>query len=534
MSFSLSTIKHLLRRAAVDRRGNVAVIFAFVLIPLLGLVGAAVDYTRANAARTALQTALDSTALMISKDIANIPTSQIQSRAQQYFTSLYTNTSAPVPTIQVTYTPNAGNGATVVVSGNGSMQTDFLKVLGSSLNRLPIGASSTTTWGQTKLRVALALDNTGSMSEAGKIQALRTAATNLVTTLSSSAVKSGDVLISLVPFAKDINVGASSYQKTWIDWTTWEAEAPALQGSSKKPSNWSSIGPNSTCPWSMQSNGFTCLSGPGSTTVVSKIPNSGTYKGMICPGPDPSSRYSYAYHYLINGCYDSVQNGSKFTHTWRPNDHSLWSGCITDRAEPNDATNITPSAGNTATLFPAEQYYENNQSFCSTKASPPLQQIVPLSSDWSNLKSQINSMQPTGGTNQVIGLAWGWQTLLQGDPMNATSEDPQYTYNRAIILLSDGINTENARYGNGSDPSPQVDAREKILCDNIKAAKDSKGRPMYTIYTIQLNTGGDATSSILQYCASAPSQFVEVKSSNQLITVFDNIGAQLSALRISQ
>ncbi|MBY0382213.1 MAG: pilus assembly protein [Xanthobacteraceae bacterium] len=532
MSFSLPLLNKLVRRAALDKHGNVAVIFAFVLIPLLGLVGAAVDYTRANAARTTLQAALDSTALMISKDIANIPAAQIQSRAQQYFNALYTNTSAPVSDFKVAYTPNNGTGSTVVVSASGTMQTDFLKVLGSGLNQLQIGSSSTTTWGQTKLRVAMALDNTGSMADDGKIGALRTSATNLVNTLKASAAKDGDVLISLVPFAKDVNAGASNYTKGWIDWTAWEAEAPAIK--SKKPTNWSSIGPGSSCPWTMQSNGFTCLSGPGSKTVVTKIPSSGSYKGMICPGPDPSSRYAYAYHYLINGCYDSVQSGSTYTHTWRPNAHSTWSGCITDRAEPNDTTNTAPSSGSTATLFPAEQYYENSQSFCSSSASPPLQQIVPLSFNWDNLTSQINSMQPTGGTNQVIGLAWGWLTLMQGDPMNAVAEDPNFIYSRIIILLSDGINTENARYGNGSDYSSQVDAREKILCDAVKAAKDSKGRPMYSIFTIQLNTGGDATSSILQYCASDPSQFVEVKSSGQLITAFDNIGARLSALRIAQ
>lgn len=52
------------------RRGNVAITFAFSLIPLLALVGAAVDYSRANAVRTSLQLAVNSTALMLSKNAA--------------------------------------------------------------------------------------------------------------------------------------------------------------------------------------------------------------------------------------------------------------------------------------------------------------------------------------------------------------------------------------------------------------------------------------------------------------------------------
>ena len=41
------------------RRGNVAITFAFSLIPLLALVGAAVDLSRANSVRTSLQLAVD-------------------------------------------------------------------------------------------------------------------------------------------------------------------------------------------------------------------------------------------------------------------------------------------------------------------------------------------------------------------------------------------------------------------------------------------------------------------------------------------
>jgi hypothetical protein len=50
------------------------------------------------------------------------------------------------------------------------------------------------------MRVAMALDNTGSMGQDGKIAALRTAASNLVDQLSALAKNPGDVYISIVPF----------------------------------------------------------------------------------------------------------------------------------------------------------------------------------------------------------------------------------------------------------------------------------------------------------------------------------------------
>ena len=50
------------------RGGNVAITFALATLPILGFVGAAVDYSRANSVKAAMQTALDSTALMLSKE----------------------------------------------------------------------------------------------------------------------------------------------------------------------------------------------------------------------------------------------------------------------------------------------------------------------------------------------------------------------------------------------------------------------------------------------------------------------------------
>src|SRR5207253_1276710 len=33
----------------------------------------------------------------------------------------------------------------------------------------------------------------------------------------------GDVYVSIIPFVKDVNVGSSNYNQSWIDWTDWDA-----------------------------------------------------------------------------------------------------------------------------------------------------------------------------------------------------------------------------------------------------------------------------------------------------------------------
>src|SRR5580658_6265878 len=40
--------------------------------------------------------------------------------------------------------------------------------------------------------------------------------------------------------------------------------------------------------------------------------------------------------------------------------------------------NDTPTTATTATLFPANQYYENNEAYCTANNSPPLQQAGAL------------------------------------------------------------------------------------------------------------------------------------------------------------
>jgi Flp pilus assembly protein TadG len=132
----LSITRHIgraLSRFAGANEGNIAIMFAAALVPLLGLIGFAIDYSRANMARSSMQAAMDSTALMLSRDLTQglITPSQIPQKAQAYFAALFTNKDAQgTVSITATYTPGTSNtSATIQISGSGSITTDFLKVL---------------------------------------------------------------------------------------------------------------------------------------------------------------------------------------------------------------------------------------------------------------------------------------------------------------------------------------------------------------------------------------------------------------------
>src|SRR5229473_2925107 len=206
-TFIFRRIRGAARRFAMADQGNIAVIFAIACVPLITFVGAAVDYSRLSDARSSMQSALDSTALMVSKDLTSgvITTSEISTAAQNYFTALYAGKGAVTNPISTTYTAGSGSTtSTVLVTGSGSITTDFMRIAG--FPTLPFNGSSTATWGNVKMRVALALDNTGSMSQGSpsKISALKNAVAGsggLIDQLSALAKTPGDVYISVVPFA---------------------------------------------------------------------------------------------------------------------------------------------------------------------------------------------------------------------------------------------------------------------------------------------------------------------------------------------
>ncbi|MGA9514453.1 MAG: pilus assembly protein TadG, partial [Pseudolabrys sp.] len=54
------------------------------------------------------------------------------------------------------------------------------------------------------------------------------------------------------------------------------------------------------------------------------------------------------------------------------------------------------------------------------------------------------------------------------------------------------------------------------------------------LYTIQVNTGGDPTSTMLQTCASSTDKFYLLTAADQMTATFNTIGTNLTKLRVAQ
>ena len=143
----------------------------------------------------------------------------MQTLGDRYFKANFHRKEAINPKVAVVYTQSS---STIVVNGTTSIKTNLIGILG--FKTLTVGGTASAGWGvPTRLRVALVLDNTGSMAQSGKMPALQTAAKSLLAKLNSAAKTNGDVYVSIIPFATDVNVGAAYYNANWIDWYDWDA-----------------------------------------------------------------------------------------------------------------------------------------------------------------------------------------------------------------------------------------------------------------------------------------------------------------------
>lgn len=199
-----------------------------------------------------------------------------------------------------------------------------------------------------------------------------------------------------------------------------------------------------------------------------------------------------------------------------------------------------------------------------------VQPIIRLTNNQAAILDGIDAMSPSGATVIPVGLMWGWHLLSPNGPFGdgAPYSDPNTI--KAIILATDGQNdVQNGQstsptngfdqsyysaygylsgphlniyalpislYGIEDQAAYNLDLKEIQLCNAIKAVTDASGNPgRIKIYTVGFGNAINSRGlSLLQQCASSPSNFFYNPTSETLTETFQNIAAGLSQLRVSR
>lgn len=208
----IGSLPETMRRFRDDQRGNFLMMFALALVPLMGVVGVAIDYSRASNARQALNAAIDSAALMAARDAQKLSDAQVRTRIDAWIRD-----NLP-PDVKEQYVSSAitidRTARTIKIDAQAVVPTTIARIIGNT--QLPVGTSSQSTWGTNKIELALVLDNTGSMSSSGKMTALKQASKDLIQIMKDASIDPEQIKISIVPFNTQVRIDRALKDEAWI------------------------------------------------------------------------------------------------------------------------------------------------------------------------------------------------------------------------------------------------------------------------------------------------------------------------------
>lgn len=208
----IGSLPEMIRRFRRDEGGNFLMLFGLVLVPLIGVAGIAIDYSRASNTRQALNSAIDSAALMAARDAQKLTDGQIRSRIDAWIRdNLPANVKSEFSNAEITIDRTA---RTIKIDAKATVPTTVSAVLGMS--QIPVATNSQSTWGTNKIELALVLDNTGSMSQDSKMTNLKTASKSLLKIMKEAAIDADQIRVSIVPFNTQVRINRALKDEPWI------------------------------------------------------------------------------------------------------------------------------------------------------------------------------------------------------------------------------------------------------------------------------------------------------------------------------
>ena len=520
--FAWKSLTAIACRMGRDRSGNIATMFAIMVIPLIGLVGAAIDYSNAYRAKSRIQNALDATSLAVNRSIGTIPEKDLKKMAEATFLSnMGSGISADLSKIDIKVTDRE-----VTLAATTHVKTLFMALLG--VENMAVGASSRTVTGLQTFEIALALDNSGSMY-GSKIRDLRDAARALTDTMFAGKDTSDTVKISVVPFAAAVNVGPQYRNASWID------------GNGVSP---------------IHSENFTTTA--NRFQLFDNIANA-KWKGCVesrpqpldveDTTPDPSVPESYFVPMFAPDEPDSDNAGGEPAYNNYLDDNVSSKG--KGKGKGKGGPTWAEAQGNTGKYKPGITAAIRAQ--YGTEVGPNFlcdsNPITALTNRKSDIVSALNTMNAYGGTNIHEGVMWGWRTLTANAPFTEGLPDGTQHNHKIIVLMTDGenqmigLNNENksmySAYGFASQgrlrpPTSSSAALKQMMDERTQRACRNAKRAGILIYTILFDFNNGETRELLKNCASDKDKAFTADNGSELIATFQKIASELSALRIAE
>lgn len=495
---------------------------ALLLVPIAGMIGGAIDMSRAVSAENRAQIALDAALLHVAHDEHTMRNRALRKEITSQFKQRLGDSTMNINRARVWR-----DGQTLTAEVTGHIDTTFLRIVG--VRKLNVMQTSQVIYGDKRTEIALVLDVTGSM-QGDKLTQLKAAAHEFVDRVETFDMGDDMYGISVVPFSTFVNVGPSNRNENWLDRVglapvsedNFAARLRRMDLLSHLGESWSGC----------------VLAREHPLDVDDTPPRNSDPETLFTPlvYPDePDDRTRYANTYLND------------------DDPAL---PLMDLIGDLDKYGIAPGdERNRLRWTPVVQ--QPDYKFYSDVVTPPgpgfncpSQAILPISDNYSRISAAIDALEAGGTTNMTEGLAWGWRTLSRNKPFRQGRNYNDRFNVKVMILLSDGNNHINltgddrgsdyTAYGylannrlglpmtaTQSDLIAELDRRTLEVCKNIKDAG-------ITLYTIRLELADTRSETVLKNCATSSEHYLDVPDADKLTEAFSNVARRVTALFLSK
>lgn len=585
----LQRLTNRLKNFTTNQSGVVAVIFGIAVIPVVGMVGASLDYSRAANVQTQLQDALDAAILTVAHH-QDMTDAEVEAVVRTQIDVLVDGAHG-ADALTLNIARNTSDNL-IEISATMNVDTTLLELMG--IRNIAVGADSAVNPGFGDLEVALVLDNTGSMRHSGRIASLREAARDFVDIVSDDG-QSDNVLISLVPYTAQVNIGNTVTMEQYLD----------KQGLSEHHASLIED------QYVARSDSQACRNARMSSATNVAVPAidfaaaDETNDGISAPG---FARFSFLdvyadvlqeligiktanaspapYELVTDDCFLRSPSQISNWQLYEQLNGVNWKGCVEARPEPFDATDTPPDSNNPDTLWvpgfwvddtddnnwlpnrePDDHDFVNDGSvynvakYASSSGHSvdevpnstrgPAQNcgdpIIPLTNDFRLLEDRIDDMTywSGGGTVTAQGVVWGWRTLSPDLPFSEGA--PYDDVSKVMLVMTDGrnelvsssddaIGSHYSAYGHlysGRLPSGSVNAARQYIDERTLAACANAKANGITVYTVTF--GLDSSSRAMwDQCATEPANAYHVNSPSELIEAFNTIADSVGELRLTR
>ncbi len=215
------------------------------------------------------------------------------------------------------------------------------------------------------------------------------------------------------------------------------------------------------------------------------------------------------------------------------------SDCVVERTGTQKYTDAAPATNQYAMAHYTTDYTGSGSNKKGVCVVPSSADIVPLTSDKTELMSTVTGLTASGGTAGHLGTAWAWYTLSPNWSAlwDSSSQPKAYgteNLKKIAILMTDGeYNTQYDSNGISSSETSAANGSSTTQARALCTAMKAKG---ITVYTVGFQLGGTSSQSYqtLSQCATDSTKFYSADDGDQLKQAFRDIALKLSSLYLSK